>query len=503
MCLRAIVLGSCAVMNDAFPTMRTLLFLVVAWMAAGAAARADDPQVIKQFDGYHSLTTSDFTVPGGWEIRWKSEQVLSVGVIRLDNTVIAGATGRNVGSLYLPEGGSYRLRVTGDDSIPWDIVVLAVGTSLSPSTAVDAGDYFTPSEGPAFKPAPPAPAVAVVAPTPVIASAPVAPPEPPPLPTELTAQQLLTIVTIKGDRVQGAGFFLKTSAGPAIITAQQLIANNPNWQVLSSTGATVKVTKIECATDRDVARLSVKDFGYPTLEPGKPEMMHAGDSVLTASATGTSLPSATMTNIGPRRLDVDGLRPVPGSPLVLASSGKVVGVVDLLPQVLASTNFGDNDFDERDSSASGSIEPYGQRFDNVHGWETCDAAKLQVQALFLEGFHQQSRTLDAYLNGTGDERDVKLWKGDDKMKSANETFLQGIVGGDPSQRSDALHQLLFELGVLSDTDMDQVQQPVNFYGFEQLRARDEIAYRQAIKAQLDSYSSDITRFNSIVSRNNN
>jgi hypothetical protein len=336
----------------------------------------------------------------------------------------------------------------------------------------------------------------------VVAPAPVAPPEPPPLPTQLSAQQLRAIVTIKGDRAQGAGFFVKTGAGTVLITAQQLIANNPNWQVTSSTGNPVKVTKIECATDRDVARLSVKDFGYPALEPGRPEMMHAGDAILTASATGEPLPSATMTNIGPRRLDVDGLRPVPGSPLVLASSGQVVGVVDLLPQVLASSNFNDDDFDERDSTASGSIEPYGQRFDNVHGWETCDAAKLQVQAQFLESFHQHSRTLDAYLNGTGDERDLKLWKSDDKMKSANETFLQGIVGGDPAQRSDALHQLLFELGVVADTDMDQVQQPANFYGFQELRARDEIAYRQALKAQLDSYGDDIARFNSVVSRNN-
>jgi hypothetical protein len=35
-----------------------------------------------------------------------------------------------------------------------------------------------------------------------------------------------------------------------------------------------------------------------------------------------------------------------------------------------------------------------------------------------------------------------------------------------------------------------------------MRARDEIAYRQALKAQLDSYGSDITRFNTVASRNN-
>jgi hypothetical protein len=460
-------------------TMRIFLFLVVAWLAAGAPLRADnDP--IKRFDGHNSLTTADFTVPDGWEIHWRSDQVLSVGVIRLDNTVIAGTTGRSVGSLYLPQGGTYRIRVKGEDSVPWDIAIYPVGTASSPAgTSV-------------------APAVPVVAPTPIVAPT----PAPPPLPTQLTAQQLASVVTIKGDHATGAGFFLKTAGGTMLVTAESLISDNPNWQAFTSTGNVIQVTKIECATERDVAMLAVKDFGYPALEPGKPEMMKAGDSVLTASENAQPLPSVSVTNIGPRRLDLDGLRPVPGSPLVLARSGQVVGVVDVRPQVKAMANFGDENFDERDAMATGSAEPFGLRLDNVPAWETCDAAKLQLQAQFLAIFHQRSRTLDAYLNGVGGDHDAKLWKGDNKMKSANDTFVQGTAGGDPNERTEALHALLFELGVVADTDFDQIQRPGNFSAFELLRAKDEIAYRQALKAQLDAYGSDVSHFNSVASRNN-
>jgi hypothetical protein len=495
------VLGSCAMIDDAFRTMRIFLFLIVASLATGGLLRANE-QLIKRFDGHNSLTTADFTVPNGWEVRWRSEQVLSVGVIRLDNTVIAGASGRNVGSLYLPEGGTYRIRVKGEDPIPWDVAVLAVGTSGPLATADDAGDYYSPTTGPAYQPGPPpaTPPVQVVTPTPVVSPAP--PAEPPPLPTQLTAGQLQAIVTIKGDRAQGAGFFMKTATGTTLVTVLQLISNNPNWQVTTSTGAVVKVTKIQGAMDRDVAMLGVKDFGYKTLDPGNPALLHPGDSVLTASGNGTPMPAGAVLNIGPRRLEIDRLRPVPGSPLVLASSGKVVGLVDVTPQMQATAGFADDDFDERDSSVTGSIAPFGQRVDNVPAWDTCDAAQLQLQALFLDNFHQRSRTLDAYLNGTGDERDAKLWKSDDKVKSANDTFVQDTAGGNPSERTEALHALLFELSVAADTDMDQIQQPANFYGFWRTRARDEIAYRQAIKAQIDAYGSDVTHFYSVASRNN-
>jgi hypothetical protein len=484
-----------------FSTMRLLSLLVVAWLAAGAPGRADD-EPIKRFDGHSSLTTADFTVPDGWEIRWRSDQVLSVGVIRLDNTVIAGTTGRNVGSLYLPQGGTYRIRVKGDDPIPWDVAVYAVSASSPPSTADNASDYYSPTEGPVYKPAPAgtagAPSVPVVAPTPVVAPS----PAPPALPAELSKQQLAAVVTIKGDHAQGAGFFMKTAGGTVLVTAQQLVSDNPNWQAFTSTGNPVQVTKIEAATDRDVVMLAVKDFGYTALEPGRPEMMKAGDSILTADANGQPLPAVTVTNIGPRRLDIDELRPVPGGPLVLASTGKVVGVVDVRPQVKSSANFQQENFDERDATVAGSVEPFGLRLDNVPVWETCDAARLQLQAQFLASFRQRTRSLDAYLNGTGDERDVKLWKSDDKMKSANDTFVQDTSGNDPNERTEALHALLFELGVVGDADFDQIQQPGNFYSFELLRAKDEIAYRQALKTQLDAYGSDATGFNTVASRNN-
>lgn len=447
---------------------------------------------IKRFDGRVSLTTGAFTAPGGWELRWHSDQLLSIGVVRRDNTVVAGTTGRTVGSLYVPQGGTYRLRVKTTDSVPWDIQVVATRTA-PPDMA-----FYEPTPGPEFKPETAdtnAPSVPVVPPTP-------APPVAAPTIRQMTLEQRQALVTIKGDRIQGTGFFMKHGKETVLVTTQQLLANNPNWQIFSANGSQVQVTKIRGASDRDVAMLGIKDFGYAALEEGDPMKLKPGDRLLTSGPSGEALPPVTVGSLGLMHILTDTLRPLPGSPLILASSGRVLGIVAVGPQILASTNFNDENFTERDAANLGSIGGYGLRFDNVPAWETCDAAQLQVQALFLAQFHQRSRALDAYINGNGEYGSTRLWKADSKLKSANDTFLQDASGGATAQRTQALQALLFELGVAADADMDQIQQPQNFYGYEREQARDEVAYRKALKAQLDQYGSDATRFSSVASQNN-
>jgi len=493
---------------DAGHPMRMLLLLLVLALGAPVLLRADDPALdvtdvpsdaspsasgdpIKRFDGHMTLTTADFTVPDGWELRWRSDQLLTIGVIRRDNTVVAGTSGRSVGSLFIPQGGNYRLRVKGTQDVPWDVAVYAIKTAPPDDTS------YLPTIGPVFKP---------IAETPTLVAPPPPPkPSPPvaaPLPRELTAEQKQSIVTIRGDRARGAGFFMKHGADTVLVTTQQLIANNPNWQAIAANGSTVQVTKILGASDRDVAMLSVKDFGYPALPEGDPMKLRPGDTLLTAGAGGLSLPPIYVDSLDQRRIVINELRPVEGSPLVLSSSGRVVGLIAIGPQALSGDDFNDETFNERDAEAFGSIAPYGERLDNVQAWEACDASQLQVEAQFLSDFHQRSRDLDAYLNGVGQDESRRLWKADDKIKSANDTFLQDTAGGDPEQRVSSLHSLLFELGVLSDTDMDQIQQPSNFYSYQRSLAQNEIAYRKALKGEIDQLSIDTTRFDAVVKANN-
>jgi hypothetical protein len=496
----AIRLGAKARIPDIGAAMRVFCLLLAAWLMLGVRAHADE-QLVERFDGHDSLTTADFTVPSGWEIRWHSSQVLSLGVIRLDHTVVAGMTGRNIGSLYLPQGGTFRIRVKGEDPIPWDVAVYALDKN---ATAGDetASDYYAPTPGPDFQPLVSKPETNAPPDTPP-APADVTPPAPPPLPTQLNVEQMRCMVVIKGDRTQGTGFFVKLGGDKLIVTTQQLISNNPNWKVFASNGNAVKVTKIEGATDRDVALLSVKDFGYRALEMADPGSVQPGDAALTGSSDGTLFPSTGVISFGPKRIEIDQLQALPGCPVVLAKSGRVVGMVAAAPQVNAADHFAEENFDERDAAAAGSMATFGLRVDNIASRETYDLVKLQAQTTFLDAFHQHSRTLDAYLNGAGNPTDLHLWRTDDKIKSANESFVQNVAGGDSGGRNDALHALLFELGLAAEADLEQAQLPSNFYGFPGLRAKEETAYRLGLKNQLDAYSNSFGAFNGVVMRNNN
>ena len=308
-------------------------------------------------------------------------------------------------------------------------------------------------------------------------------------------------MTVKGDRAQGAGFFLKTGTGTVVITTLDLLSNNPNLEIDTSNGNKVTVTQIRGATDRDVAMISVKDFGYPGLEPGDPIAVQPGDSVLTVGGNGAPDPSKGVVSVGPERIELDHFHAMEGSPIVQATTGKVIGVVSVMAVPFSADNFNDQNFADREEQRNEANAAVALRFDNVAGWESYTWDRLQNQTMFLDIFHQHTRDLDSYLNGHHDEGS-KLWRNDDKIKSANSTFLQDTVGGDSSQRVEALHALLFELGVIADTDLDQIAQPANFSAFEEKRAASEMAYRQALKAQIENYGDNISRFNHVVSGNN-
>ncbi len=493
--------------------MRIALFFLAGLLIVPGALHADDvspldplalsetpdtssspTDPIKRFDGRATLTTADFTVPDGWELRWHSDQILSIGIIRLDDTVVAGTSGRTVGSLFIPQGGSYRLRVKTTDPVPWDIAIYAIKTAPNDDSA------YMPTVGPAFKPVvdtapPPPPPPVVVAPKP-------APPVAPPLPTELSAEQKGAIVTIKGDRLQGEGFFMKHGNDTVLVTTQRLIADNPHWRALSANGGPVQVTGIQGATDRDVALLSVKDFGYTALPEGDPMKVQAGDRLLAAGRLEQIVPPFAVTSVDTGHIATDGLLPLEGSPLVLAATGQVVGLITIGPRMLRTDNFSRGNFTARDAEIRASVLPAVERFDNVSSWEACQPVQLQTEAHFISAFRENSRQIDAYLNGGGDLRSCNLWRRYDKIKAANAQFLQETPDGNAGQRTQSLHALLFELGVVCDTDMDEIGRPSNFYGFQRIQAQNELAYRTALKAEVDQFEDDTSHFDSVVRHNN-
>jgi hypothetical protein len=59
-----------------------------------------------------------------------------------------------------------------------------------------------------------------------------------------------------------------------------------------------------------------------------------------------------------------------------------------------------------------------------------------------------------------------------------------------------------DLNSLADADMDTVQQTDIFYTFDQQRAKDELAYRKALKKELDEMGNNVSRESSVPRTNN-
>jgi hypothetical protein len=54
---------------------------------------------------------------------------------------------------------------------------------------------------------------------------------------------------------------------------------------------------------------------------------------------------------------------------------------------------------------------------------------------------------------------------------------------------------------MANSDMATIQNSNGFYSFDQQRAKDEIAYRKALKAELDEISNNVSRMGSLPRTN--
>jgi hypothetical protein len=160
---------------------------------------------------------------------------------------------------------------------------------------------------------------------------------------------------------------------------------------------------------------------------------------------------------------------------------------------------------------------FGLRLDTVSAWVPIDSRRFQIETAFLDQFHEQSRRLDAYVNARTNNQPTypprgfyrrdnpvisSIYLSDEKIMRANANFTQQASGGDTAQRAEALRGLLFDLQCVADLNMDQIQDPANFYSFDQERARDELAYRKALKDELDAIAGDPDRLNNLPPQTN-
>ena len=292
---------------------------------------------------------------------------------KADGTIVAGATSMGPGSIFIANGGTYKVRLSSTFNAPWHIRVVAMG---APGAAAMAGmgvyvpPDMTTAQGPATDAvvaggtppvtragssvapeggAPTAPAVTITTPTPATSPTPVPPaptPDAAPAPAKLTEAQARAVVVIKGDNAEGTGFLVKTATGPMIITNQHVLEANPHLQITTSDGQTVKYLGLQGASDRDLAMIPIVDNGYSYLELATDvgNTVQVGDEVMTP---GNSEGGDVLLNtdghvvaLGPQKVEIS--NPIyhgnSGGPIFHVKSGKVIGVVTEARRSIRATN---------------------------------------------------------------------------------------------------------------------------------------------------------------------
>ena len=506
---------------------------------------------VKKFTGTASLASDPFTVQDKWEVCWSGPRKLNISILTPDGTIVAGAAGLR-GALFVPKGGIYHLQIDytppnlpsaptpapGPSALqntidgggnggsspdpnnnpqqqqqqhfaemqalmrarlnrPWEVDVIELNSPAAQRLTQFATTFVVPAIAggtPAVTAPAPVDVPATAAPTPA---------------AKLTEDQARAVVLITGDKAEGTGFMIKTPEGPAVVTNIHVIANNPNLKITTNTGALVTVLSEKGASDRDLALLAIKDDGYSYFDVSVDisRTVQPGDEVITP---GNSQGGEVMLNtvgkilgIGPERIEFD--NPIyhgnSGGPVFHTKSGKVLGVVTEAMKVDMSTDLDKASFASRHSAITSSMRYFGLRLDTVSEWVPIDSREFQIETAFLDEFHRQSTSLDSYLNSSdknqANNSDTKPYLNDQRVMRANASFLQQTAGADTAQRVEALKGLLFDLQNIADLDVTQIQNEANFYSFERDRAREELAYRKALKDELDSIGNNVDRLGSL------
>jgi S1-C subfamily serine protease len=511
--------------------MRGIL-LLVGLSVCLLPVRADN-QVVQKFADTKSATTAVFTVGDKWEVLWDSPMPVRITLLSPDGTIVAGTAGVFRGSLYQPKGGKYYFQV--DSNVPgfqgtmpaWHLSVIETDSSSTPAPGPSRDVTFVPSAV-----LPPAPDVSSGSTTAAASpgAAPLTPPPPTPAavptpsptgaPSGLPEDKSTAVVMIEGDNVEGTGFLVKMPDGPAVITNLHVLANNPNIRILTNTGQQITVLGLKGASDRDLAYFSIKDdnYSYFDLNTNIAATVQPGDDVITpGNSQGGEVvlqTHGTVLGVGPQRIEFS--NPIyhgnSGGPVYHTKSGKVLAVVTEAVQVDNSDALSKASFGNRDSAIKSSMRYFGLRIDSVPSWETYDMGRYQNETAFLDEFHEQSRRLDSYLNSSSDTDsnssnadsgtpNSKLYLTDEKICKAQDDFTSAINGADAAQRLDACREWLFAMDNIVDLNVGPIENPENFYQFNQQRAREEAAYRKALKVELDSFSDDLSRIQGVAHKN--
>lgn len=434
-----------------------------------------------------------------------------------DGAIVAGGAGVLRGSLFIPSGGQYYCKISdgtvapsissgtnappnsppaADDSEPvasWHLQIVELGQTVASTQALTVyTPYFI------------LPDSAVTLSDAAAEATPM-----------LTVPQTHSVVTIKGDNAQGAGFLMRSPDGTFVVTNLHLLAANPNIKIYTDSGATVTTLSLKGAVDRDLALISIQEdhFSYLSFSADAASFAQADRVIIPNLGAQTDMllgSPGRVVGVSPDRIEFNNaLAPgAEGAPVIQVKTGNVVALVTASKQVDFSPALA-MAWPANPAPGSAGIFPYfGLRLDGISNWETYDWSRFLEETLFLKKFHDDTRALDSYLNGRrrkgkgpADQHgppDNRYFLNNTQLRAANDTNKQFANGADENQRLEAAKELLFDLQGIAETDVTTLQETNSPYAYDRISAQEELAYRRAIQKELDDLSNNLPRLDNIT-----
>jgi hypothetical protein len=196
---------------------------------------------------------------------------------------------------------------------------------------------------------------------------------------EIDTPSLKNIVIIKGTEGTGTGFVVKEGTNIYVYSNLHILTGNRGIKILDNNGTQYKVKKIECASDRDLVRITLKRQlrSYLTIA----EKLNINEPISVcgnAGGEGVVRPVfGKVLGVGPEKIETDaGFIPGhSGSPMV-NSDNQVMGIASYISIPTTNVLNQDTPFTE--------TRRIGYRVDNVPGWIPVSASWFMKESQKLK-----------------------------------------------------------------------------------------------------------------------
>lgn len=301
--------------------------------------------------------------------------------------------------------------------------------------------------------------------------------------SELVSQFGDSLLVVQGKKGAGSGFFCKDAQGTGVYTNIHVAVAEKGLTFKDIRGRAATVGASKAATGRDIVRFDCPDPPAMPLQLVEDfdSTVHIGDPIVVLGnpdGAGVVKPlSGKVVAIGPDLVEVDAefIPGNSGSPIIHASSGKVIGIATYL--IVQKVDALKNRRSETD------IRRFGYRVDGVREWQPINWQIMYEDVATLEGVEELTDGLIAFLKDVG--ADDRINQGPYKnpaLRRPVEDFL-ATVGRSSLSETDhraARQRLLLNLRTACTSDI-QTAKPKLRYDYSKRGIETQENIRGALK----------------------